>query len=196
MAEENNLLRLDAGQAAFRDHFLAWQCRIRQRCVRQNDGRPMAGMRPSLTVGDDAEALGQITVVLVPRDTAESTAQFRHMMRRTHDPQERFKAVIRYLSATYYRRPKAFSDELTALFGPGSKTCERLAESRVCRLDFEQYRQRYTLVCAVRSLSDSHPAYQATYWHNSLFNPEMPGGVHILGFKPDWAHAVADPPVN
>ena len=31
---------------ALRDHFLAWQCRIRQIAMRQDGGRPSPGMRP------------------------------------------------------------------------------------------------------------------------------------------------------
>ncbi len=29
-----------------RDHFLAWQCRIRQMAMREQGGRPSPGMRP------------------------------------------------------------------------------------------------------------------------------------------------------
>jgi hypothetical protein len=46
----------------------------------------------------------------------------------------------------------------------------------------------------VAELDESDPAWQLTYWHNSLFNPALPGDVRILGFKPDWACATAEPP--
>jgi hypothetical protein len=47
----------------------------------------------------------------------------------------------------------------------------------------------------VRALTEDDPAYQATYWHNALFNAGLPGAVRVLGFQPDWALAEADPPV-
>ncbi len=40
------LVRLEAVQAALRDHFLGWQCRLRQMAVRDAGGRPTSGLRP------------------------------------------------------------------------------------------------------------------------------------------------------
>jgi hypothetical protein len=36
----------------------------------------------------------------------------------------------------------------------------------------------------VESLADESEFFQATYWHNRLFNPTLPGQVRILGFTP------------
>jgi hypothetical protein len=63
-----------------------------------------------------------------------------------------------------------------------------------CELDFQQYNQRWRLPCSVYQLEEDDPAYQATYWHNSLFNPAFPGAIQILGFGPDWAGVAAEPP--
>ena len=59
---------------------------------------------------------------------------------------------------------------------------------------FEQQNQRYDLVCEVWPLTKSEPLYQATYWHNALFNPNLMGDPEILLFKPDWARSRAEPP--
>ncbi len=48
--------------------------------------------------------------------------------------------------------------------------------------------------CAVHDLEENDPAWQATFWHNTMFNPNIPGGIRILAFTPDWAAAEADPP--
>jgi len=189
--KESDVVRLAAAQAALRDHFLGWQCRIRQLAVRQADGRPTTGMSPRLLL-DDAEA-GRIVVLIVKPDP-DVTAQFRYMVRKTHDPAERRDGALKYLAAAYYQRPQEFSDELTALFGPASEAADRLVSDARCRLQFEQYRQRYDLPCAARALTEDDPAYQATYWHNALFNPALPPGVRIIGLQPDWARAEADPP--
>ena len=187
------IVRLDPAQEVFRDHFLGWQCRIRQYAVRSAGGRPTAGMRPRVLVGDDD--LGPITVLIVKRDPAETTAQFRHMVRKTHDPAERYQGALKVLAAAYYQRPREFSDEMTALFGTGSALAERLLAAGRCRLDFAQYTQRYTIPCGLRTLPEGDPAYQATYWHNGLFNAALPGEVRVLAFTPDWAAADADPPI-
>ena len=191
--EIGQVVRLEAAQAALRDHFLGWQCRLRQLAVREAGGRPTSGMRPELRLGAEGPPLGAITTLILRRAPAEATAQFRHMVRKTQDPAERYDAALQMLAAAYYQRPREFSDQLTALFGPGSEIAGQLLAAGRCRLAFEQYSQSYTLPCTVRALAEDDPAYQATYWHNALFNPALPGGVRVLGFQPDWARAEAEP---
>lgn len=194
-------VRLEAAQAALRDHFLGWQCRLRQLAVREAAGRPTTGMRPLiLDLASSGPASGdelmRITVLIVQKEPAEITAQFRHMVRKTQDPAERYDAALKTLAAAYYQRSREFSDEMTALFGPDSSLAARLLQAGGCKLEFEQYNQLYRLPCSARDLSEADPAYQATYWHNSLFNAAIPGGIRILGLQPDWAHAEAEPPVG
>ncbi len=191
-AHDVEVVRLAAAQAMLRNHFLGWQCRIRQLAVRQAGGRPTAGMTPRVVAEDGTEA-GRIVVLIVKADAPDITAQFRHMVRKTHDPAERHDGALKFLAAAYYQRPQEFSDELTALFSPASDTADLLLSTGRCRLFFEQYQQRYELPCAVRALARDDPAFQATYWHNALFNPALPAGIRILGLRPDWARARADP---
>ncbi len=189
------VVRLEAAQASFRAAFLGWQCRLRQLSVRKAEGRPTSGMRPEAVVGSET-SLGRITVLIVPDAPEESTAEFRHLVRRTHDPAERYKSALKTLAANYYQHPEDFSDRLTALFGPDSEAAQRLLMAGQVSLRFEQYNQRYELPCRITELSEGHSAYQATYWHNSLFNPRIPAGARVLVFEPDWAHAKADPAVD
>ena len=151
MTEETmgEVIRLEAAQAALRDHFLGWQCRLRQMAVRQAGGQPTSGMRPTLVLPGETDVGYEITVLVVRRAPEKSTAEFRHLVQRTHDPAERYKNALKHLAATYYQRPQEFSDELTALFGPGSELAGRLLDTGRCRLHFEQYSQRYALLCRV-----------------------------------------------
>lgn len=194
--DNSEVVRLEAAQAQMRQRFLGWQCRLRQLAVRQADGRPTSGMRPSVGLEPAGESLGEITVLIVKSEPEEVTAQFRHLVRKTHDPAERLQGALKHLQAAYYQRPLEFADEMTALFGPDSALAERLVAAGACRLDFEQYRQRYRIPCSVRDLPEADRAFQATYWHNSLFNPNLPAGVRVLGFKPHWSHAEAEPEVG
>lgn len=188
------VVRLEAAQIALRDHFLGWQCRLRQMAVRDGGGRPTTGMRPTLVLPGGKTA--EVTVLIVQRAPEETTAQFRHLVRKTQDPAERYKNALKHLAAAYYQYPRDFSDELTALFGPRSDLAEGLLARGRCTLRFEQYSQGYLLPCAVRAMADNEPAFLATYWHNSLFNPNIPADVRVLGFQPDWAEAEADPPIQ
>lgn len=195
LSQRRHLVVMDEHAAAFRAHFLGWQCRIRQHAVRQAGGRPTAGMRPSVGLSAPDGRLGHITVLIVKPEAHDVTAQFRHIARKTHDPAERYAGALKVLAAAYYQDPEEFSDELTALFGPANPVAEHLVAAGECHLAFEQFAQRYELPCAVRELAEDHAAFQATYWHNALFNPNLPGGVRVLAFRPDWTAAAAEPPV-
>ena len=181
---------------SLRHEFLGWQCRIRQLSVRQSGGRPSEGMRPSASLDGEDAPLGRITLLILKAEPEEYTAEFRHMVRRTQDPADRYAAALKFLAAAYYQRPREFSDEMTALFGRVSELADRLLEAGRCRLLFTQYSQSYDLPCALRPLPEDHPAFQATYWHNSLFNPNIPAGIQILAFTPDWSRAAAEPAVG
>ncbi len=171
--------------------FLGWQCRLRQHAVRRSDGRPSQGMCPRALL-DDGQILGPIVTVLVRTDPAHAIAQFRHVVRKTHDPLERYEAAVRILQTTYYQHPKDFSDQLTALFAPDSPAAASLLQARHCTLDFHQGNQRFTVPCSGRALEAESPFYQATYWHNAMFNPKLSGAATVLQFVPDWTGAVAE----
>lgn len=177
-----------------RDHFLAWQCRQRQFSVRQNAGRPSGAMRPQISVA--GKALAQITVVVNKCDSSKVTSEFRYMVLRTQDPADRHCAALRKLAEAYYQRPHEFSDCLAALFSSGSRFVNRLVSATRCELEFDFQRQYYRIPCSVENLPEHHADYQATYWHNRLFNPAMPLGVQILRFKPDWESVEANPLPN
>jgi hypothetical protein len=187
-----NVVRLDAAQDALRHAFLAWQCRIRQIAVREHGGRPISGMRPVLEVA--SRRVGPITVVLNKRDGGETTTQFRFMVKKTHDPADRYDAALRHLAAAYYQRPDSFSDRLTAVFSPEAELPVQISGRTDCVLLFAQFSQSWRLPCATQLLESDAAEYQATYWHNALFNPRLPGGVRIVAFSPDWGRAEADPP--
>ncbi len=171
-----------------RDKFLQWQCLLRQYCVRQHGGRPQPGMRPELTIEGVDEML-TVNVVLVKQASRETTAQFRHMVRKTMDPSERYDNAVRLLSSSYYQHPAEFCDSPTALFALGSVWADRLAAAPRCELRFEQANQMYRLVCRPHELADSDDMFQATYWHNHLFNSGLPGAVRVIAFRPDWANS-------
>ncbi len=196
MSEESRVVLMDSAQQALRDHFLGWQCRVRQFAMREAGGRPSEGMRPWVTPAGHEESLGRIIVILNKQEPEETTALFRHIYRRTQDPLMRLEDVMKTLQGTFYQKSRAFSDTITALFGPGSEAAAQLLHLGKAHLDFREGRQSYRLPCAVRLLAENDPHWQATYWHNALFNPNLPGDVKILAFLPDWAHASSEPAVR
>jgi hypothetical protein len=179
--------------AELKRQFLAWQCRIRQTALRNSGGAPPPGARPRVLERSGKTLLAAMTVLIVPRAPRDSTAFFRFQVSRSHDPREVYRAGVNYLAETFYAQAELFSDELTALFKPESETALRIAAARSCLLDFEQHSRRFTLACRARQLRQTEAAYEATWWHNRIFNTEVPAGAIVLAFKPDWKSAKADP---
>jgi hypothetical protein len=145
-------------------------------------------MRPRVTPCAD-ELSPNIVALIVESEPENTTQQFRYQYSRTQDPNERYDNMLEILQGSYFQDPARFSDLMTALFGPASKLAELLSSVGQCVLEFEQYSQGYRLPCAVTRLAESHAFYQATLWHNRMFNPHLPVGVEILSFRPDWSHA-------
>ena len=187
MGADTNVLRLESANEELRGRFLRWQCRLRQIAMRSEGGRPSSGMTPLVHVSDGP--VGRIVTVLSKRPEHSVTMELRHLARRTHDPAERRENALRLLAERHYQAANEFSDQLTASFTPDSATAARLVDARECRLDFDQFGQRFRIPCAVRELSMHNPLREATFWHNLLFNPRLPADCVILGFEPDWSRS-------
>ena len=187
-APDNVVLNRAAAEALCRE-FVGWQCRLRQLAAREDGGRPSSGMRPRVTTRDGAELSPGIVTLIVESEPENSTQLFRYQYSRTQDPNERYDSMLETLQGSYFQEPSRFSDLITALFGAGSTLAARLSSDAHCVLDFEQYTQGYRIPCAVARLGESHRFYQATLWHNRMFNHQIPLGVEILAFRPDWPHA-------
>jgi hypothetical protein len=177
---------------SLRDRFFGWQCRIRQIAMRQDGGRPSPGMRPLVLAGP-GEEIAALTVLLVPREPDEVGAFFRFQVEKSADPREVYERGLAFLQADYFQDPKAFSDLLVAVLPEGSSGALSLEAAGVCVLEFDQWRQRFRVPCAVRLLSENDAARAAAVWHNRLFNPLLSDAVHVVAFQPDWAAATADP---
>lgn len=174
-------------------HFLEWQCRIRQAAMREDGGRPSAGMRPRVLHCSGRELSPALTVLMIPKEPEESTAFFRYQVMKTPDPRAVYERALAFLQADYFQDSDAFSDRLVSVLPAGARLAVSLLEEGECILVFEQGRQRYRLSCKVRELKPGSAAREAAIWHNRLFNPALPDTVHVLGFQPDWASAGADP---
>ena len=174
-----------------RQQFLIWLCRVCQIAMREDGGRPSAGMRPRI-LSADGRTLSEGTIVLLVRhDPAEATDFFEFQVKKNHDPNEVYQKGLTYLQSTHYHRANRFSDEMTALYLPESRLAALLVQSGACRLDFRQFSQSWRLPCAVREMTADEPAHRFTLWHNRLFNTRLSDDVRILGFRPDWTAAAA-----
>ncbi len=173
------------------DHFLTWQCRIRQIAMREDGGRPSSGMRPRVLDGAGNELSPGIVVLIIRENPTESTEFLKFQVQKHNDPQDVYKKSLTFLQSTHYHRAIEFSDEMTGLFSTDSDLVNRLLIEGKCALAFSQFNQSYTIPCRIRTLSETESGYQATLWHNRVFNPNIGDNIQIVGFQPDWDEAVA-----
>lgn len=178
------------------ESFMRWQCRVRQTAMRDNQGRPDDSIAPSLTLAGESEPMGSIITVMSKWGAYSKLPELKHISKRTHDPAQRRNKALEYFSETYYQHSKEFSDTLTATFPPESEGAAKLVDAKQCTLTFEAYAQRFDLVCAIKQLPETDPLYQATWWHNLLFNPTLHPQTIVLGFEPDWDSSTSEPAFN
>jgi hypothetical protein len=180
----------DPQAQAIREHFLAWQCRIRQGAMREHGGRPSPGMRPRV-VAAGREMSPALTVLMIPKRPEESTAFFRFQVMKTPDPRDVYERALAFLQADFFQNPETFSDRLATVLPRDAALAAALLDAGACALEFVQSGQSYRIAAEVRALKSGHAAREAAIWHNRLFNPALPGTVHVLEFRPDWLSARA-----
>lgn len=169
--------------------FMRWQCRVRQIAMREQDGRPNDAIMPSVTVAGDAEPLGHVITVISKDEDHSRTPEMMHIAKHTHDPAQRREKALKLFQEAYYQKAEQFSDTLSATFAPGSEGARRILDAEACLLTFEAYGHGYRLICRARQLEPREHLFQATWWHNHLFNPTMNPETIFVGFEPDWTNS-------
>ena len=170
-----------------KDKFLKWQCRVRQIVMRDNMGKPESSIMPDVKLHSNEEVIGKIITVLSKEIAFSRVPEMQHMAKVTFDLSKRREKAIQFFSEYYFQKHKEFSDVLTATFQPGSLGAAKIIKSQNCSLVFDAYNQYFELVCKVNVLNKNDPFYQATWWHNKLFNPNLHPETIILAFKADWS---------
>jgi hypothetical protein len=112
---------------------------------------------------------------------------------KNNEAQRAFEAGVKYMGGEHYQRPELFSDEMTAVFAGDSATALAMLKEREVVLGFEQYSQAFLMICKVRRLGVKDEAREASLWQARIFNPRIPNDAIVLGFRPDWKNATADP---
>ena len=189
MSLTSQILGLASKPHPLRDHFLRWQCRVRLTVMREAMGRPNDSIMPILSLPDEEQSMGAIVTVMSKLPVYSKTPEMRQMAKSTNDPAIRREKALRFFSEAYYQKRQEFSDILTATFPAGSNGAAAIRKAEVCTLRFEAYNQIFLLHCRVWKLTKKNPLYQATWWHNHLFNPSISDDIIILGFEPNWEHS-------
>ena len=166
------------------EDFIRWQCRLRKQAMREGNGRPTPGMSAGIHAISGGEEQARINFLINRKNPAERTAEFRHIVRKTQDPSQWSKNGLRILAEMHYHETDQFVNQLTALFSVDSSIAYALLKAGQCSLRFIEGSVEHQFDFDVQSLNPEDEYYQATYWHNHLFNPTLPGKVRILAFTP------------
>jgi len=164
--------------------FISWQCRLRKMSMREFEGRPTPGMSAGVYSISGGEEQSRLNFMIVRKDPRERSDEFRHIVRKSPDSSQWVKNGLRILAELHYHEDKEFDNRLTALFNLDSTLGNALIEAGECHLKFTQDSIEHAFDFEVLSLKEDDELFQATYWHNRLFNPTLPGKVRVLGFKP------------
>ncbi len=164
--------------------FIAWQCRLRKLSMREREGRPSAGMSAGVYAITGGEEQSRMNFLVVRKDDDARTSEFRHIVRKTPDPAEWTKNGLRILAEMHYQETDQFDNRFTALFSLDSPLAAALLEAGQCRLAFAEGSIEYGFDFDVSALNPGDEYFEATYWHNRLFNPTLPGNVQVLLFSP------------
>ena len=152
--------------------------------MRELGGRPTAGMSAGVYAVTGGDEQSRMNFLIMRRETEERTKELRHIVRKTPDSAEWLKHGLRILAERHYHDEDQFENRLTALFGLDSTLGYALTRAGQCRLRFAEGSIEYEFDFDVVSLAQDDPLFEATYWHNHLFNPALPGKVHVLAFTP------------
>jgi hypothetical protein len=164
--------------------FISWQCRLRKLAMRERGGRPSPGMSAGIHAVTGGDEQARINFLINRGDSADRTREFRHIIRKTHDSSEWLKNGLRILAELHYHETDRFLNELTALFSHDSSIAYALLKAGQCQLRVAEGSIEHGFDFDVRSLGQDDELFQATYWHNHLFNPALPGKVRVLAFTP------------
>ena len=122
--------------------------------------------------------------LILRRDSATRTDEFRHIVRKTPDSSQWIKNGLRILAELHYHETDQFKDALTALFALESAMADAFVQAGRCHLKFAEGSIDYGFDFDVAELAQGDEDFEATYWHNRLFNPTLPGKVRVLSFSP------------
>ena len=172
--------------------FMFWQCKVRQIIMREEMGCPGVAISPKLFSAEKEEPLRRLIVLISRKPPYSMTPEMPHIFRSTHDPAQRREKAVELFASTYYREPKEFSDVLTATFLPASPEANLICSLAKCFLVFEGYGKKFNLCCEASQLDVDSPLFQATWWHNLLFNPYLNPKTIILSFKPKWGDSSSE----
>jgi hypothetical protein len=165
--------------------FVVWQCSLRQRNFRMFGGKPSEGTSAVLLDSKTSDEITMIRSVLIEKDCLNTAKMFEFMIKKTHDPEERFSKAVKFFSSDYYNTPKNFDGSFTATFPLHSDLIKKILNKKKCIVEFFERDTGFYFPVYISKLKKTNSKWMYTFWHNSFFNSELNDNIEILYFSPE-----------
>ena len=166
-------------------NFVVWQCSIRQRNFRMFGGKPSEGTSALLLDLKTNEKISIIRSVLIEQNCLNTAKMFEFMIKKTHDPEERFSRAVKFFASEYYNTPKHFDGSFTATLPFNSDLIRKILKMKKCIVEFFERDTGFHFPVHVSKLKKTDTKWMYTFWHNSFFNSELTNNIDILYFSPE-----------
>ncbi len=165
--------------------FVIWQCSLRQRNFRMFGGKPSEGTSPLILDPKTNAVIANIRSILIEKNCLNTTKMFEYMIKKTHDPEERFSKAVKFFASEYYNTPKNFDGSFTATFSYQSDVAMKILKKKKCDVHFLERDTGFNFSVFVSKLNRTDAKWMYTFWHNSFFNPGLNEDIDILYFNPE-----------
>ena len=165
-------------------NFVTWQCSLRQRNFRMFGGKPSEGTIASIYDQKTNEEIADLRSVLIEKKCLNTAKMFEFMIKKTHDPEERFDKAVKFFASEYYNTPKNFDGSFTATFSYKSDLAKKILKKKKCNVQFFERDTGFNFNVSVSKLNKTNMKWMYTFWHNSFFNPVLNEDIDILYFNP------------
>ena len=170
--------------------FVVWQCSLRQRNFRIFNGKPSEGTSALLLNLKTNSEILTIKSVLIEKNCLNTAKMFEFMIKKTHDPEERFSRVVKFFASEYYSNPEIFDGSFTAAFPENSEIVKKIIKKKKCIVDFFERDTGFYFPVNIYKLKKSDPKWLYTFYHNSFFNPTLHNNINILYFRPEKSRLI------
>ena len=165
--------------------FAIWQCSLRQRNFRMFSGKPSEGTTALILDNKSNKEIASLRSVLIEKNSLNTAKMFEFMIKKTHDPEERFSKAVKFFASEYYNTPRNFDGSFTATFPFQSSIAKKILKKKKCKVQFFERDTGFNFGVSVFKLNKKDSKWLYTFWHNTFFNPGLNEEIEILYFCPD-----------
>ena len=147
-------------------------------------GKPSEGTIASIYDQKTNEEITDLRSILIEKKCLNTAKMFEFMIKKTHDPEDRFLKAVKFFSSEYYNYPVNFDGSFTATFTKQSEIVKKLLKKKKCNVQFFERETGFQFKVLINKLKKNDAEWKYTFFHNSFFNPSLSENIEILCFNP------------